>query len=107
MATATSIASACYASGDGSTGTTVIQGGLLNGQPFGNGTPAPDTVVDVPGIGTVTLNEQVHSDVTGSASMTVNAVHARIRRAPAASFPQVNRPRRSSPRSSAGRSDRM
>lgn len=87
MATATSIASACNASGDGSTGTTVIQGGVLNGQPFGNGTPAPNTVVDVPGIGTVTLNEQVHSDVAGSASMTVNAVHARYSSGPGGILP--------------------
>jgi len=87
MATATSIASSCNAGGDGSTGTTVIQGGLLNGQPFGNGTPTPNTVVDVPGIGTVTLNEQVHSDVAGSASMTVNAVHARYASGPGGILP--------------------
>ncbi len=87
MATATSISSACNASGDGSTGTTTIQGGLLNGQPFGNGTPAPNTVVDVPGIGTVTLNEQVHSDIAGSASMTVNAVHARYSSGPGGLLP--------------------
>ena len=81
-ATATSIASSCRASGNGSSGTTVIQGALLNGMPFANGTPAPNTVVPVPGIGTVTLNEQVRSDVPGSASITVNAVHARYEGGP-------------------------
>ena len=81
-ATATSIESTCRATGDGSTGTTVIQGGMLDGQPFGNGTPAPNTVIDVPGIGTVTLNEQIRTDVPGSASITVNAVHARYASGP-------------------------
>ena len=88
MATATSIASTCNASGNGSTGTTLIQGALLNGQPFANGTPAPNTVVDVPGIGTVTLNEQVRTDVAGSASITVNAVHARYASGPGGVLPQ-------------------
>lgn len=87
MATATSITSACTAGGDGSTGITVIEGGVLNGQPFANGTPAPNTVVDVPGLGTVTLNEQVRSDVAGSASTTVNAVHARYASGPGGILP--------------------
>ncbi|MGH9263821.1 MAG: choice-of-anchor P family protein [Acidimicrobiales bacterium] len=88
MATATSIASSCRADGNGSAGTTVIQGGMLNGQPFGNGTPAPNTVIDVPGIGTVTLNEQVRGDVPGSASIIVNAVHARYASGPGGVLPQ-------------------
>jgi hypothetical protein len=87
MATATSITSACAADGDGSTGSTVIEGGMLNGQPFANGTPTPNTVVDVPGIGTVTLNEQVRSDVAGLASITVNAVHARYASGPGGILP--------------------
>ena len=87
MATATSITSACAADGDGSTGTTMIEGGVLNGQPFANGTPTPNTVIDVPGIGTVTLNEQVRSDVAGSASITVNAVHARYASGPGGILP--------------------
>ena len=87
MATAISITSACTAGGDGSTGTTVIVGGMLNGQPFANGTPAPNTVVDVPGIGTVTLNEQVRNDVAGVASITVNAVHARYASGPGGILP--------------------
>jgi hypothetical protein len=87
MATATSITSTCRADGSGSTGTTVIEGGMLNGQPFANGTPAPNTVVDVPGIGTVTLNEQVRNDVPGSAHITVNAVHARYAAGPGGILP--------------------
>ena len=87
MATATSITSAWPASGDGSTGTTVIEGGLLNGQPFGTGTPISNTVVEVQGIGTVTLIEQLRSDVAGSASITVNAVHARSASGPGGILP--------------------
>ena len=87
MATATAIVSTCRADGNGSTGTTVIEGGLLNGQPFANGTPAPNTVVDVPGIGTVTLNEQVRNDVPGSAHIIVNAVHARYAAGPGGVLP--------------------
>lgn len=87
MATATSITSACTAGGDGSTGSTVIEGGVLNGVPFANGTPTPNTVVEVPGLGTVTLNEQVRSDVAGSASITVNAVHARYASGPGGILP--------------------
>lgn len=88
LATATSIASVCTASGNGSTGTTFIQGALFNGEPFANGTPAPNTVIQVPNIGTVTLNEQVRSDVPGSAAITVNAVHARYAAGPGGVLPQ-------------------
>lgn len=87
LATATSITSTCNASGNGATGTTDIQGGMLNGAPFANGTPAPNTVVEVPGIGTVTLNEQVRNNVPGAASITVNAVHARYASGPGGILP--------------------
>ena len=76
IATASLIGASCFAGADGSMGSTVIRDGLLNGQPFGNN-PAPNTVVDVPGIGTVTLNEQVQADVAGRSMITVTAVHAR------------------------------
>ncbi|MCA1691308.1 MAG: hypothetical protein LC733_03550, partial [Actinobacteria bacterium] len=88
LATATSIASSCRAGADGSTGATVIQGGMLNGQPFGSGTPEPNTVIPVEGLGTVTLNEQVRSDVPGSSTIVVNAVHARYAGGPGGILPQ-------------------
>lgn len=83
FATATSIASSCTADGDGARGTTVIQGGLLNGVPFPpTPNPAPNTVVPVPGLGTVTLNEQIPTSTVNpmgtSAKVVVNAVHARF-----------------------------
>lgn len=84
VATATSIASSCTANGREASGATTIQGGMLNGQPFPpTPAPAPNTVVPVPGIGTVTLNEQtatssVAPDGTTNRRIVVNAVHARF-----------------------------
>ncbi len=83
IATASSIASSCRADGQGARGATVIQGGMLNGQPFPpTPTPAPNTVIPVAGLGTVTLNEQVVTSGSGSGGATrklvVNAVHARF-----------------------------
>ncbi len=82
FATASSIASSCTADDSGARGTTVIEGGTLNGAPFPpTPNPAPNTVVPVPGLGTVTLNEQVPTNVTNStgtsAGLVVIAVHAR------------------------------
>ena len=65
-------------------GTTQIQGGQLFGQPFPpTPNPAPNTVIPVAGIGTVTLNEQMGqssqlSNGSSSSSLVVNAVHARF-----------------------------
>jgi len=83
FATASSIASECTADGNGVTGSTTIQGGVLNGVPFPpTPNPAPNTVVAVPGLGTVTLNEQVPTSVTNpmgtTSRLVVNAVHARF-----------------------------
>ena len=84
VATATSIASSCTADDRGATGATVIEGGMLNGQPFPpTPTPPPNTVIEVPGIGTVTLNEQRATTSVGptggvSRRLVVNAVHARF-----------------------------
>ena len=95
VATASSIASSCTADAAGARGTTVIQGGTLYGQPFPpTPTPAPNTVIAVPGAvtpppgfegvtGTITLNEQVATDAVGPAGgsrrLVVTAVHARLR----------------------------
>ena len=84
FATATSIASSCRAEDGGATGATVIEGGMLFGQPFPpTPTPAPNTVVPVEGLGTVTLNEQLVSSGIGPTGagvrrIVVNAVHARF-----------------------------
>ena len=84
VATATSIASSCRAEDGAATGTTVIQDGMLLGQPFPpTNTPAPNTVVPVEGLGTVVLNEQMVTSSVGANGETtrqlvVNAVHARF-----------------------------
>ena len=81
-AVATSIIGSCRIDGPTVNGTTVIEGGLLFGQPFPpTPTPAPNTVVPVPGIGTVTLNkQQLSSSLSPSGATTrrivVTAVHA-------------------------------
>ena len=84
FATATSIASSCTANDAATTGATVIQGGMLYGQPFPpTPTPGPNTVVPVEGLGTVTLNEQLVTTGVGPMGegvrrIVVNAVHARF-----------------------------
>jgi hypothetical protein len=84
FATATSIASSCRGDDSGVTGATLIEGGMLFGQPFPpTNTPAPNTVVPVEGLGTVTLNEQRATSSVGpggevSSQLVVNAVHARF-----------------------------
>ncbi len=84
LATATTIASSCTADDAGVRGETLIQGGQLFGAPFPpTPNPAPNTVMPFPGIGTITLNEQMvqsslQSDGSGASSLVVNAVHARF-----------------------------
>ncbi|MGI9022497.1 MAG: choice-of-anchor P family protein [Acidimicrobiales bacterium] len=81
VATASSIFSSCTADANGATGTTVITDGVLNGAPFPpTPTPAPNTVIPVAGVGTITLNEQVVTKGVGpggnSTRLVVTAVHA-------------------------------
>jgi hypothetical protein len=68
-------------SGNGTTasctdvGTTIL-GLVVNGTPLGNITPTPNTVIPIPGIGTLVLNEQVTAgDGVTAASLTVNLIH--------------------------------
>lgn len=75
-ATATLIRSECTSNGDGSTGSTTLAG--LGGAFAGlSATPAPNTTVA--GVGSVTLNEQVETNVPGSTtSIVVNAMHIEL-----------------------------
>lgn len=75
-ASASVVGAACRASGEDISGVTVIEDGVLLGQPV-SPSPAPNTVVALPN-GTVTFNEQqVQAD--GAASViVVNAIHARL-----------------------------
>ena len=60
------------ADGDGSSITDLV----INGTPYGSGdvTPAPNTRVDLPGVGYVVLNEQIQGKGVGPA-LTVNMIH--------------------------------
>jgi len=74
--TATVIKSSCTASGPGSTGSTTILGTNLPGL---SANPAPNTTIAVPGLGSVTFNEQIRSNSPGrSTSITVNAIHVHL-----------------------------
>ncbi len=74
--TASVVKSSCTASGLGSTGSTTILGTNLPGLSVN---PAPNTTIAVPGLGSVTFNEQIRSNSPGrSTSITVNAIHVRL-----------------------------
>lgn len=75
-ATAQTVGAACRVSGETMEGMSVIEGGVLLGQPV-NPTPPPNTVVTLPN-GTVTFNEQVLTSAEGTTSLMVNAIHARL-----------------------------
>jgi len=74
--TATAVRSSCTASGLGSTGSTTLLGTNIPGLAIN---PAPNTVINVPGLGSVTFNEQIRTNSPGrSTSITVNAIHVRL-----------------------------
>jgi hypothetical protein len=53
---------------------------IVNGQSMGVVTPAPNTRIDIPSVGTLILNEQFPSgDGARSAGLTVNAIHLLLR----------------------------
>jgi hypothetical protein len=56
-------------------GTTVLNL-VVSGTPMA--APVPNTVVPLPGIGTLTVNEQISHVTSSSASMIVNALHIRL-----------------------------
>jgi len=56
---------------------TVASGLVVAGMPI-SGTPPPNTVISLPGIGSVILNEQIATSGPNSASLTVNMVHVSV-----------------------------
>ena len=72
IASAVAGSGAVAADGDGS----VITDLVINGTSYGSGdvTPAPNTRVDLPGVGYVLLNEQVRGKGVGP-GLTVNMIH--------------------------------
>src|SRR3989442_1453864 len=60
-------------------GSTLL-GLVVNGVRLGDVTPAPNTRIDIPGVGTVILNEQTQSgDGVGTSALTVNMIHVVLR----------------------------
>ncbi len=76
--TAQEVASRCTSNGDGSTGSsTLTNASVLGGSVAVN--PPPNTVIPLPGIGTVTLNEQIRpTNGPGDTSIIVRAIHIRL-----------------------------
>ncbi len=77
--TADVIASTCTSNGDGSSASTTLTNASVSGGSALAVNPAPNTVVTLPGVGTITLNEQTGTDVVGSIStITVTAIHVHL-----------------------------
>jgi hypothetical protein len=76
--TADLIQSTCVSNGDGSTGSTTIVNGVLGGSPLLDVPIAPNTQVQIPGVLTATLNEQIRNDAPGSTSIIVRAAHIQL-----------------------------
>lgn len=75
--TATAVSSRCASNGDGSTGSSTLLG--LAGVAGVGVAPAPNTTVQIAGLGSVTFNEQIVTNVPGSSTtITVNAIHVRL-----------------------------
>jgi hypothetical protein len=75
--TADAIHSTCNASTSGATGTTTLANVKVAGVSV-VANPAPGFTVGVPGVATVTFNEQVQTGTASSPGITVNAVHVRL-----------------------------
>jgi hypothetical protein len=79
LVTADAIGSTCSSNGDGSIGTTVLANAHVNGGATLSFTPDPNTTITIPGIATITLNEQSRIDIPGAISaITVTAIHIQL-----------------------------
>jgi hypothetical protein len=73
------IQSSCTSNGDGSTGTASFVDLAIVGQSVINGEVPPNTVITIPGVGTITLNEQIVTNTPGvETAITVNAIHIEV-----------------------------
>lgn len=79
LLTADAIEARCISNGDGSTGETTLANATLAGFGILDVSPAPNTTLNVLGLVTVTLNEQIVTNVPGQeTTITVNAVHISV-----------------------------
>lgn len=76
---ATAVHSECRADSLGSTGTASLASLSIGGEPVANLEPPANTVIPVPGVGEIRLNEQISSSTRGEeegiTNITVNAIH--------------------------------
>lgn len=76
--TASTVSSECTSNGDGSTGSSTIEDLEVLGTGVTVGT-APNTVIPLPLIGSITLNEQIRpTNEDGDTSIIVRAIHIRL-----------------------------
>ena len=81
LVTATLVVAMASSTGNGTTATSNAEGSTLvgltvNGVPLGDVSPPPNTRIDIPGVGTVFLNEQVlGGDSVHTTALTVNMIH--------------------------------
>lgn len=74
---AASVRSNCASNGNGSTGLSRFV--RLTGVAGVGEVPLPNTVRTIPGVGTITFNEQIRTNVVGaSTTIVVNAIHVRL-----------------------------
>jgi hypothetical protein len=78
--TADAITSSCTANGDGATGHVEIVNATAGGSPLIT-TPVANTVINVPGVATITLNEEIpypDPHTPGVEDLVVNGLHAQV-----------------------------
>jgi hypothetical protein len=81
LVTAKLVVAMASSTGDGATATSNAEGSTLvgltvNGVPLGDVSPPPNFRIDIPGVGTVFLNEQVPGgDGVHTTALTVNMIH--------------------------------
>jgi hypothetical protein len=75
VVSAQAVSATCTATPDGATGSATLAAGAINGAPIASATPGPNTIVTVPGVARVALNEQINN---ADGSLTVNALHVTL-----------------------------
>jgi hypothetical protein len=81
LVTAKLVVAMASSTGNGTTATSTAAGSTLvgltvNGVSLGDITPAPNTTIDIPGVGSVILNEEIFAgDGVETTALTVNMIH--------------------------------
>ena len=75
---ADAVSSSCASTDSGSTGTASVVNLAIAGMSLINGTIPANSQIPLPGIGTVTLDEQITSSSPAGSSITVNAIHVAL-----------------------------